>query len=270
MGEGGSVRLHVTDEGSRDARTPLVLLCSLGSTVDMWAPQREEIGRDRRVITMDTRGHGGSPVPDGPYTVEELADDVLETLDGLDVGRAHFAGVSLGGATSQAIAVRAPERAASLTLVCTSARFANLPTYTDRAATVRSEGVEGIADGVVTRWFTDDVDADTVARMRAMIAATPAEGYASCCEAIVAWDSRDDLGRIAAPTLVISGAEDPATPPEHGRAIAEGIPGARFEVGRVGHHLASYQRPEIVTGLLVEHVKGVDAMEGSSSMKGRE
>ena len=97
------MRLHVTDEGPRDAGTPLVLLCSLGSTVGMWAPQREELARDRRVLTLDTRGHGGSPVPDGPYTVEELADDVLETLDDLGVGRAAFAGVSLGGAMSQAI-----------------------------------------------------------------------------------------------------------------------------------------------------------------------
>ena len=140
--------------------------------------------------------------------------------------------------------------------MCIRDRFANLPTYTDRAATVRAEGVDVVADGVVARWFTDDVDAATVARMRAMIAATPGEGYAGCCEAIVAWDSRADLGRIAAPTLVISGAEDPATPPEHGEVLARGIPDARFEVVPDAAHLASYQRPEIVTGLLAEHVKG--------------
>jgi 3-oxoadipate enol-lactonase len=256
MGEGGAVRLHVTDEGPRDAGTPLVLLCSLGSTVDMWAPQRRDLAGEHRVLTMDTRGHGGSPVPDGPYTVEELADDVLETLDDLGVARAAFAGVSLGGAMSQAIALRAPERVTALALVCTSARFANLQTFTDRAATARAEGMDAIADGVVARWFTDDASAATVASMRAMIAATPPEGYAGCCEAIVAWDSRADLGRITAPTLVISGAEDPATPPEHGRAIAEGIPGARFEVVADAAHLASYQRPEVVTGLLAEHVKG--------------
>jgi 3-oxoadipate enol-lactonase len=255
MGEGGGVRLHLTDEGPRDAGPPLVLLCSLGSTVDMWTPQRAELSGERRVITLDTRGHGGSPVPDGPYTVEELADDVLETLDDLGVGRASFAGVSLGGAMSQAIALRAPDRVVSLSLLCTSARFANLQTFTDRAATARAEGMAAIADGVVARWFTEDADEQMVARMRDMIAATPPEGYAGCCEAIVAWDSRADLGRIAAPTLVISGAEDPATPPDHGRAIAEGIPGARFEVVEHAAHLASYQRPDVVTGLLAEHLK---------------
>jgi 3-oxoadipate enol-lactonase len=255
MGEGGGVRLHLTDEGPRDAGPPLVLLCSLGSTVDMWTPQRAELSGGRRVITLDTRGHGGSPVPDGPYTVSELADDVLETLDDLGVGRASFAGVSLGGAMSQAIALRAPDRVVSLSLLCTSARFANLQTFTDRAATARAEGMAAIADGVVARWFTEDADEQMVARMRDMIAATPPEGYAGCCEAIVAWDSRADLGRIAAPTLVISGAEDPATPPDHGRAIAEGIPGARFEVVEHAAHLASYQRPDVVTGLLAEHLK---------------
>lgn len=248
------MRLHVTDEGPRDAE-PLVLLCSLGSTVEMWAPQREALAGRYRVITMDTRGHGDSPVPDGPYTVAELADDVLETLDDLGVRRASFAGVSLGGAMSQAIALRAPDRAASIALVCTAARFGNLDSFRERAARTRAEGTEVIADGVVARWFTDDADPALVARGRAMIAATPGEGYAGCCEAIVAWDSRADLGRIAAPTLVISGAEDPATPPSDGELLAEGIPGARFEVVPDAAHLASWQRPEIVTGLLAEHVK---------------
>lgn len=257
MGEGGAVRLHLTDEGPRDAGPPLVLLCSLGSTVDMWTPQREELTRERRVISVDTRGHGGSPVPEGPYTVEELADDVLETLDALGVERAAFAGVSLGGAMSQAIALRAPDRVAALALLCTSARFANLDVYRERAGTVRREGTASIADGVVARWFTDDAEPGMVARMRDMIAATPPEGYAGCCEAIVAWDSRADLGRIAAPTLVISGAEDPATPPEHGQILADGIPGARFEVVPDAAHLASYQRPDVVTGLLAEHLKGL-------------
>ncbi|HEY2221573.1 3-oxoadipate enol-lactonase [Actinomycetospora sp.] len=253
------MRLTVTDEGPRDGATPLVLLCSLGSTGGMWAPQREELADRMRVITMDTRGHGGSPVPDGPYTVDELAGDVLDTLDDLGVARAGFAGVSLGGAMSQAIALRAPDRVTSLALVCTSARFGDPEPWQDRAATVRAGGSEAVADAVVARWFTDDMNdtaPSTIRTMRSMIAATPAEGYAACCEAIAGWDSRAELGRIAAPTLVISGAEDPATPPEHGELLAAGIPGARFEVVADAAHLASYQRPEIVTALLAEHVKG--------------
>ncbi|MCD2188662.1 3-oxoadipate enol-lactonase [Actinomycetospora soli] len=252
------MRLHVTDEGPREGPV-LVLLCSLGSTVDMWAPQRRDLAVEHRVVTVDTRGHGASPVPDGPYTVEELADDVLETLDGFGVTRAVFAGVSLGGAVGQAIALRAPERVAGLALVCTSARFGDPEPWRDRAATVRADGTGAIADAVVARWFTEAyAEAAPAVRnaMRDMIAATPAEGYAACCDAIAVWDSRARLGAIAAPTLVISGEHDPATPPEHGRLLADGIPDARFEVVADAAHLASYQRPEIVTPLLAEHLKG--------------
>jgi len=252
------VKLHHVIEGPDDAPV-LVLLCSLGSTVDMWAPQRGELADEFRVITVDTRGHGGSPVPDGPYRVEDLARDVLETLDDLDVARASFAGVSLGGAIAQWIALNAPERVAALALLCTSARFGDPDPWIERAATVREGGAQAVADAVVGRWFTADyadAEPDTVARMRALIASTPAEGYAGCCEAISTWDVVDDLGGISAPTLVVSGVEDPATPPEHQQLLADGIPGARLECVTDAAHLASYQRPEVVTPLLREHVKG--------------
>jgi 3-oxoadipate enol-lactonase len=252
------VKLHHVIEGPADG-PPLVLLCSLGSTVDMWAPQRRELADEYRLITLDTRGHGGSPVPDGPYRIEDLAGDVLETLDDLGVTRASFAGVSLGGAIAQWIGLNAPERAATLAMLCTAARFPNGDTFRQRAETARAEGVASIADAVVARWFTDDyaqAEPETVARMRDLIASTPAEGYAGCCEAIAAWDVVDDLGAIAVPTLVISGVEDPATPPECQQVLADGIPGARLECVTDAAHLASFQRPEVVTPLLREHAKG--------------
>jgi 3-oxoadipate enol-lactonase len=252
------VKLHHVSEGPVDA-PPLVLLCSLGSTVDMWEPQRRELVDEFRVISLDTRGHGGSPVPEGPYEVADLARDVLETLDDLGAAKAAFAGVSLGGAIAQWIGLHAPQRAGSLALLCTAARFPNSGTFRERAATARAEGVETIADAVVDRWFTDDfpdTNPDAVRRMRDMIAATPAEGYAGCCEAVAAWDAVDDLGRIDVPTLVISGVEDPATPPECQQQLADGIPGARLESVTDAAHLASYQRPEVVTPLLREHAKG--------------
>jgi 3-oxoadipate enol-lactonase len=252
------VKLHHVIEGPDDA-PPLVLLCSLGSTVDMWAPQRRELAGEFRVITLDTRGHGGSPVPDGPYRVEDLGRDVLETLDGLGVERAAFVGVSLGGAMVQWIGLHAPERATSLAMLCTAARFPNADTYRQRAEAVRADGPASIADAVVARWFTEDyadAEPDTVARMRDMIAATPAEGYAGCAEAVADWDVVDELGHIAVPTLVVSGVEDPATPPEHQQVLADGIPGARLESVTDAAHLASFQRPEIVTPLLREHVEG--------------
>ena len=252
------MKLHHAAEGPADG-PPLVLLCSLGSTIDMWAPQRAELADEFRVISLDTRGHGGSPVPDGPYRVEDLAGDVLETLDGLGVARASFAGVSLGGAIAQWIGLHAPERAASLAMLCTAARFPNADTFRERATTVRAQGTAAIADAVVARWFTEDfadAEPDIVARMRDQIASTPAEGYAGCAEAVAAWDVVDELGSIDVPTLVVSGIEDPATPPEHQQLLADGIPGARLETVTNAAHLASFQRPEVVTPLLREHAKG--------------
>ncbi len=250
--------LHAVVEGPDDA-PPLVLLCSLGSTVEMWAPERRELADEHRVISIDTRGHGGSPVPDGPYTVADLGADVLETLDALGVTRAAFAGVSLGGATAMWIALHAPERVAALVLLCTSARFGNPATWHERAATVRDSGAQAVADTVVGRWFSAryaQANPATVEHMRDMIAASPPEGYAACCEAIAGFDVVDDLPRIAAPTLVIGGVEDPATPPEHQEILARGIAGARLEILEDAAHLASYQRPEIVGPLIREHVKG--------------
>jgi 3-oxoadipate enol-lactonase len=252
------VKLHHVVEGPADG-PPLVLLCSLGSTVDMWAPQRRDLADEFRLITLDTRGHGGSPVPDGPYRIEDLARDVLETLDGLGVRQASFAGVSLGGAIAQWIGLHAPERASTLAMLCTAARFPNAGTYVDRAATVRESGTAAVADAVITRWFTEDyarAEPDTVRRMRDLIASTPAEGYAGCCEAIAAWDVLDELGGITVPTLVLGGVEDPATPPENQQALADGIPGARLETVTGAAHLASFQRPDVVTPLLREHAKG--------------
>jgi pimeloyl-ACP methyl ester carboxylesterase len=149
------MRLNAVLEGPADA-PPLVLLCSLGSTVEMWAPQREELAGEFRLITLDTRGHGGSPVVDGPYTVADLAADVLETLDDLGVERAAFVGVSLGGAIAQALALGAPERVAALGLLCTSARFGDPPPWLERAAprqwpTRSSGGGSAIASQRATR-----------------------------------------------------------------------------------------------------------------------
>lgn len=252
------MKLHHAAEGPADG-PPLVLLCSLGSTIDMWAPQRAELADEFRVISLDTRGHGGSPVPEGPYSVEDLARDVLETLDDLGIARASFAGVSLGGAIAQWIGLHVPDRAATLAMLCTAARFPNADTFRDRAQKVRAEGTAAIADAVVARWFTEDfadAEPDTVRRMRDQIASTPAEGYAGSAEAVAAWDVVDELGGITAPTLVVSGVEDPATPPEHQQILADGIPGARLESVTGAAHLASFQRPEIVTPLLREHAKG--------------
>jgi 3-oxoadipate enol-lactonase len=183
---------------------------------------------------------------------------VLALIDRLGLATVSFCGLSIGGMVGQWLAINAPERIERLTLICTSAHLPPASAWHERAGTVRAAGsAEVVADAVLARWFTAGYAAahpDVVARHRAMLAATPAEGYAGCCEAIGDLDLRGELASVSCPTLVIAGAQDPATPPAHGRAIAGAIAGARLEVLDPGAHLASVERAEAVTALIAEHM----------------
>lgn len=233
------------------AGPPLLLLNSLGSDMSMWQGLLPALTERFTVIRCDTRGHGGSPVPAGPYSLFELGADVLALLDSLGVESAHVAGVSMGGLQAMWLAAHAPARVRRLALVCTSARFAPASGWVERAAQVRAGGVTTVADAVVARWFTPVAPPYLVATARAMIAATPAEGYAGCCEVLERADVRPVLGSISAPTLVVAGETDPASPPESGREIAAAIPGARFEVVPGAAHLACLERPDAVAALML-------------------
>jgi 3-oxoadipate enol-lactonase len=254
-----AVALHHRLEGPEDG-LPLLLGGSLGTTLDMWQPQVRALSSRLRMIPFDHRGHGGSPVPPGPYSIEELGRDVLALLDRLELGRASYCGLSIGGMVGIWLAASAPERIERLVLICTAAYLPPASNWAERAAAVRAADTpEVVADTVVERWFTPAFAAacpEAVARHRAMIAATPAEGYAACCEAIAAMDLRSALARIAAPTLVVAGAQDPSTPPEYGREIAAGIAGARFELLDPCAHLANVERADEVNRLLEQHLLG--------------
>jgi 3-oxoadipate enol-lactonase len=249
-----AVALSYTAAGPDDA--PVVVLSnSLGSTRAMWDPQVPALAERYRVITYDTRGHGKSPVPSGPYSLDDLVDDLVALLDELGAERVHLAGLSLGGMTGMRLAAREPGRLDRLALLCTSAHIGS-GAYGDRATLVRAEGAGAVAAAVVERWFTPDFrerEPELVALMQAMIASTPDEGYAACCEAIDAMDLRSDLPRITTPTLVISGWQDPATPPEHQRAIADAIPGAELLTVSPGAHLSNIEQALQVTGALLGH-----------------
>jgi 3-oxoadipate enol-lactonase len=244
-----TVALNHRVEGPAEAPV-LVLLNSLGTDLRMWEPQAAALRDEFRLVRLDTRGHGGSPVPDGPWTLADLGNDVLGLLDLLGIAKASFAGVSLGGSTTVWIAAHAPERVEYAFPCFTSAWFGGPDPWLQRAEIVRAKGVEAVADGVLERWLTTAADPDLVARMREMIVATPPAGYASATEVVAHLDLRPDLDRITAPTLVISGSEDPATPPDVGRALAAGIPGAEFACLEGAAHLGNLERPDAVTDLL--------------------
>ncbi|SIO89217.1 3-oxoadipate enol-lactonase [Nocardiopsis sp. JB363] len=256
-----SVELHHTVSGPADA-PPLVLGGSLGTTLDMWGPQVQALSAHFRVIRIDHRGHGGSPAPEGPYGMADLGGDVLALLDRLGIERAHYVGLSIGGMVGQWLAINAPERIDRLVLLATSPYMGPARNWSDRAALARERGTAALADTVVERWFTPgfiEEHPSQVHALRDQIVATPDQGYAGCCEAIGGHDTREELHRVAAPTLVVSGAQDPSTPPEeHGALLAEGIPGARSVVLEGAAHLLSWERADRVNTLITEHLTAAD------------
>jgi 3-oxoadipate enol-lactonase len=237
---------------------PVLLLGgSLGTTLKMWDPQMELAGRVR-LVRFDHRGHGRSPVPPGPYEIADLGRDVLALMDELGVERASCGGLSIGGMVAMWLGANAPERVDRLLLLCTAAHMPPASQWQERAATVLAAGSpEPIADSVVDRWLTPPFAAahpEVRTELRAMLAASPADGYAACCGAIERMDLRPELSRITAPTLVVSGSDDPSTPADKQREIAAAIPGARHEVVGPAAHVASAEQPDAVNRLIAEHL----------------
>ncbi|MFW0795766.1 3-oxoadipate enol-lactonase [Gordonia sp. CPCC 205515] len=252
-----AVEVHAVVTGREDAPA-VVFSNSLGSTHRMWDAQLAAFSERFRVVRYDTRGHGESPVPQGPYTIDDLADDVIALLDRLGIEKAHIVGLSLGGATAQRLAIRNPDRVRNVGVLCTAAQFPPASAWTDRAATVRAEGTGAVAEAVVQRWFTAEyLEQNPESRKyhEDMVASTPAEGYASCCEVLAEMDLRADLGSIGAPVLAIAGTDDPATPPERLAAIAEAVPNGRLLVVEHSAHLANHEQPQIITPALIEHLE---------------
>jgi 3-oxoadipate enol-lactonase len=259
------VAVHFAVDGptSAGARAATVVLAgSLGSTLSMWDPQIPALAPHYQVVRYDTRGHGKSPDPGTGCSIDDLADDLLALIDRLDSRPVHLVGLSLGGMTAMRLAAHNADRVRSLTLLCTSALLGPAQAWLERAATVREQGTAAVADAVVGRWFSPQFSAaepERVAHYRNMIAATPAPGYAACCEAIAAMDLRVDLQSITAPTLVIGGIQDPATPPPHLQAIAAGIADSTLLMLEPAAHLASVEQSEAVNVALGQHLRRVDS-----------
>jgi 3-oxoadipate enol-lactonase len=227
--ETGDARLHCRWDGPPDGPV-LVLSHSLGSTLAMWLPQVAAFCRHFRVLRYDTRGHGASSVPPGPYRIAQLGTDVLRLLDAFSIERAHFCGLSMGGTTGMWLGANAPERIERLVLCNTTAWLGPPAAMNARIETVRGQGLAVLADATMERWFTASFRASepaTVQRIRDALVATSPEGYVACCEALRDLDLRDDLTRIRARTLVVAGSDDPSPPPTAALAMAAAISGAR-------------------------------------------
>lgn len=253
-----TVELHHVETGPADG-PPVVLAASLGSDVRMWEPQVETLAAAGfRVIRYDHRGHGRSPAPAGPYTLDELSLDAVALLDRLGLRRVSWVGLSLGGMVGMWLAEHTPSRVDRLVLCCTSAALGPASMWRERARVARTSGLRALAEPVVDRWLTPGFAAanpDRVRWLRDMMASHSPEGYASCCTAIERMSIVDALSSVTAPTLVIAGADDLSTPPDHGRRIADAVPGARLVVVPDAAHLGNVERPATFTGLIIDHLR---------------
>src|ERR687889_398043 len=255
MTEDAVVELNHVLEGPEDAPV-LVLSNSLGSTLGMWDDQAPFLRERFRLLRYDQRGHGDSPVPSGPYRIEDLGRDALALLDRLQIESASFCGLSVGGMVGMWLASEAAERVERLVLCCTSARF-DPNAYESRARTVRQHGVAKVADAVLERWFTPalrESHPEVVEWAEQMLRGTPPEGYAGCCEAIAGADLPSRLGGIRTPTLIIAGAEDRAAPPERSESIRVSLPDAHVIVLSPAAHLANVEQSEAVTRAILDHL----------------
>lgn len=236
-----------------DEAPVVVFSNSIGTTLDMWDGLVPALADRYRCLRYDTRGHGHSPVVDRPIGIADLADDLAGLLDALDIAKAHVVGLSLGGMTAQAFALKYPERLDRLVLMATAAHLPPPEAWRGRAETVRAQGMGAIVEAVIPRWFTPSFiqqAPDRVAAVRERFLANDPRGYARCCEAIAAMDLRGDISRIAALTLILAGADDPATPVAMMAEIRDRIAGAVLHVLPEAAHLLAIEQSETVTATL--------------------
>jgi 3-oxoadipate enol-lactonase len=235
----------------------LVLSPSLGTTTTLFEPQEGVLAPHFRMVRHDHPGHGHSRPPEEPVSVESIALGVLGVLDALNVERASFCGVSLGGMVCMWLGANAPERVDRLVLASTGAKLGTREGFYERAKLVRDEGTAAVVDGVRERWFTPAFrDSPAAVRILEELAAVEPEAYASCCEAAGDFDLRADLGRIAAPTLVVAGIEDPLVTPEVLETLLDGIPDSHLAEIPGAAHLANVEQPEAFDAAVIGHLEG--------------
>jgi 3-oxoadipate enol-lactonase len=238
------VVVHAEEDGRPEA-PPLLLSHPLGADLRIWQPLITPLARSFRVITYDQRGHGASPSPAGPYSIDQLGSDALALLDRLGLERVNVAGVSLGGMVGLWLAVHAPERLDRLVVCSASAWLGDPAAWTDRASIVRQNGTVAIADGTVHRWVGPrfaEQHPDLIDRLIARFVGTTDEGYAACCEALGDLDLRADLSRILTPTLVLAGRDDAAIPLAHAEYLADNIPTADLAIIEDAGHFAPLEQ----------------------------
>ena len=255
---GDGCLLNVSVEGRDDGPT-LMLSNSLGCTMQMWQPQMAALAQQFRVIRYDRRGHGKSNAPPGPYSMQRFGKDALAILDDLKIEKSHWCGLSMGGMVGQWLGANAPERFDRIVLCNTSCYYPDPTNWLNRIKAVKEGGIAAVADAVIAGWLTAgfrEREPRIAAAMKAMLLATPVEGYLACCQALSTLDQRALLPKIESPTLVIAGSHDMATPLAAGEFIRDNIPGATLTVLKAAH-ISNVEQSSVFTeaviGFLTQH-----------------
>jgi 3-oxoadipate enol-lactonase len=246
-------RMHYRIDGPADAPV-LMLAHSLGADLTMWDLQAAALSERFRIVRYDGRGHGASSDTHVLTTIERLARDALGLLDALSLPQVHFCGLSLGGQVGQWLGANAPARLHKLVLANTAARIGTHESWAARIEAVRCGGLSAVAPAILNRWFTPGFHArqpETVAALGRVLLTTPSDGYVACCGAIRDADFRETVQTIAAPTLVIAGSHDAATPPADGRWLAGAIPRAWYHEFDTAH-LSNVEAAEQFTAVVAE------------------
>ena len=246
-------RLFYQVEGPPDA--PAVLFSnSLGTDLRMWEPQARSLATRFRVVRYDSRGHGRSDAPPGPYTLDQLSGDALALLDALDIARAHVCGLSLGGMVALSLAANHPDRLHRAVFANTAARIGSEASWSERIAGVRAGGMGGIRDAVVARFLLESFrqsHPETERAVSEMLQSTPPAGYISACEALRDADLRGVVGQITTPALIIAGEHDQSTPPAQARELHAAIAGSQLVILSDASHLSNLEQPEQFTAHLL-------------------
>jgi 3-oxoadipate enol-lactonase len=222
---------------------------SLACSTRMWDDQIQALKDRFRILAYDTRGHGKSAAPAGPYTLEAMADDLRALVSHLDIQRLHFVGLSMGGMIGQTFAIKYPGIFSSLTLADTTSRYPAEagPLWQERIRTAETKGMQPLVQPTLERWFTEPFrknNPDVVRNIATAISTTPVAGYAGCCAAIPKINVTARLKEIKCPVLVICGEQDPGTPPAMAREIQENTPGAKLVMIPQAAHLSNLEQPE--------------------------
>ncbi len=242
----------------REGAPALILSNSLGTNLHMWDDQVAEWAKHFRLVRYDRRGHGKSGAPKGPYSMERFGRDVLAVADALKIKKFHWCGLSMGGMVGQWLGANAPDRVEKLILSNTNFYYADKAPWADRIKLVQEKGLGDLVDPNMERWFTKEFRArapQAIARMKTIFLTTNPVGYVASCEAIRDMDFRASNSRIAAPTLVIVGKQDPATPPSAGEAIVTQIKGAKLAALDAAH-ISNIEQPKIYTETVLNFLRG--------------